>query len=178
MRALTESNSRAIQAMAEDTARLKLCFEADHERDLRGREELRQAMQSNSEQASRKLDRLEAIVESNSRAIQAMADDTARLKLNFDADHEQASRKLDRLEAIVESNSRAIQAMADNTAEMKLNFEAGNERENRGREELRQAMLGIAHLVISLDEDRPTIFRKLNSIENKVDQILEQQNED
>ncbi len=121
---------------------------------------------------------MRALVESNSRAIQAMAEDTARLKLNFEADHEQASRKLDRLETIVESNSRAIQAMADDTARLKLNFEAGNERELRGREELRQAMLGIANLVSSLDEDRPTIFRKLNSIENKVDQILEQQNED
>jgi vacuolar-type H+-ATPase subunit E/Vma4 len=48
--------------------------------------------------------------------------------------------------------------------------------------ELNQAMIllantqeGIARLLSSLDEDRPTILRKLNAIENKVDRLLEQQ---
>jgi phosphoglycerate dehydrogenase-like enzyme len=41
------------------------------------------------------------------------------------------------------------------------------------RQELREATLGIANLLASLDSDRPTIFRKLNSIENKVDRLLE-----
>lgn len=84
--------------------------------------------------------------------------------------------RLDRLEAIVESNSRAIQALADQIAEISL--EAADE-----RRELREATLrldrvaeGIANLLSSLDEDRPTIFRKLNSIENKVDRLLEQGN--
>ncbi|WP_019503045.1 hypothetical protein [Pseudanabaena sp. PCC 6802] len=33
---------------------------------------------------------------------------------------------------------------------------------------------GIARLLSNLDEDRPTILRKLNVIENKVDRLLEQ----
>ncbi len=150
---LVESNSRAIQAMADDTARYKLVIAADHE------------------QASQKLDRLEAIVESNSRSIQAMADNAA-------ARYERELEGRERLEAIVESNSRSIQAMADDTAALKLSFDTRDEIERRGMEELRQAMLGIANLVSSLDEDRPTILRKLNSIENKVDRILEQGTED
>ncbi len=70
--------------------------------------------------------------------------------------------RLNRLEAIVESNSRAIQAMLDAMAEAALE-----------RRELREATLrlegvaeGIANLLSSLDSDRPTILRKLNSIEN------------
>jgi hypothetical protein len=31
---------------------------------------------------------------------------------------------------------------------------------------------GIINLLESLDEDRPTVLRKLNSIENKVDRLL------
>jgi hypothetical protein len=32
---------------------------------------------------------------------------------------------------------------------------------------------GVINLLASLDEDRPTVLRKLNSIENKVDRLLE-----
>ncbi|MDF5712234.1 MAG: hypothetical protein PUP90_32300 [Nostoc sp. S4] len=32
---------------------------------------------------------------------------------------------------------------------------------------------GITNLLASLDNDRPTILRKLNTIENKVDRLLE-----
>lgn len=42
------------------------------------------------------------------------------------------------------------------------------------RSELRQAMIGLTNLMGVLDEDRPTILRELNSIEAKVDQILDQ----
>lgn len=85
--------------------------------------------------------------------------------------------RLDPLEAIIESNSRAIQALADRMAEIALvQKEAADE-----RRELREATLrldrvaeGIANLLSSLDEDRPTILRKLNNIENKVDRLLEQ----
>lgn len=86
--------------------------------------------------------------------------------------------RLDHLEAIVESNSRAIQALADRMAEIALVQEEAAEE----RRELREATLrldrvaeGIVNLFSSLDEDRPTILRKLNSIENnKVDRLLEQ----
>ena len=36
-----------------------------------------------------------------------------------------------------------------------------------------QTQTGIANLVGSLDEDRPTLLRKLNTIENKIDRIIE-----
>ena len=85
------------------------------------------------------------------------------------------------LKQLVESNARAIQAVSDNIAELTNDirlFTAENHNAQREaqseRSELRQAMVGIANLISSLDSDRPTILRKLNSIEGKVDRILEQ----
>jgi hypothetical protein len=52
----------------------------------------------------------------------------------------------------------------------------------RERQELREATIrladtqeGITRLLSSLDEDRPTILRKLNTIEDKVDSLLQHQ---
>lgn len=87
------------------------------------------------------------------------------------------------LQQIVESNSRAIQAMLDNQAEDRLE-----------REELRAAILrleqtavrhdqllvrlselneGVVSMLARQDETQPTILAKLNSIERKVDRLLE-----
>ena len=50
-------------------------------------------------------------------------------------------------------------------------------------DEFRQAMLrlarveeGLVNTMVSIDEDCPTVLRKLTSIENKVDLILEKDN--
>lgn len=82
------------------------------------------------------------------------------------------------LQQIVESNSRAIQALADHIAELTNDVEALTEAGREAQEEraeLRRATLGIANLLSSLDEDRPTILQKLNNIENKVDRLLERE---
>lgn len=82
------------------------------------------------------------------------------------------------LQQIVESNSRSIQALGDRIAEISLDIQALAERDaiaQEERAELRRATIGIANLLSSLDEDRPTILRKLSSIENKVDRLLENQ---
>ncbi|MEG4273632.1 MULTISPECIES: hypothetical protein [unclassified Microcoleus] len=83
------------------------------------------------------------------------------------------------LKQLIESNARATQAMLDNMAEARLE-----------RQELRDGMVqlqnavvqlinvqsGIANLLTSLDEDRPTVLRKLTTIENKLDRLLGQEN--
>ena len=73
------------------------------------------------------------------------------------------------LQQIVESNSRTIQAILDAMA--------GSREE---REELRQTTLqladlteGIANLTTSLDDDRPTVLGRLSRIENKIDRLLQ-----
>lgn len=88
--------------------------------------------------------------------------------------------RLNRIELLIEGNARAIQALTNDLVEFRLivaedHEQARQEREQarQEREELRQATIGIANLLSSLDEDRPTILRKLNTIENKVDRLLE-----
>jgi hypothetical protein len=90
------------------------------------------------------------------------------------------------LKLLVESNARAIQAMIEQRASDRLEHEErivrleaiSREHQERMRflEESQRLIIqtqqGIANLVSSLDEDRPTVLRKLTTIENKIDQIL------
>lgn len=69
-------------------------------------------------------------------------------------------------QAIVESNSRAIQAMLDQSATDRLNHEARMAK-------LESLSEGLVNMLISIDEDRPTILRKLNAIEQKTNSILD-----
>ncbi len=76
------------------------------------------------------------------------------------------------LRQLVESNSRAIQAMLEQRATDKLQHEERMRFLEENQRQIIQTQKGIANLVASLDEDRPTVLRKLNIIENKLDQIL------
>jgi hypothetical protein len=79
------------------------------------------------------------------------------------------------LSQLVESNARTAQAMLDTMAEARLEREELRE----GMIRLQEAMVrltniqqGVSNLLAALDEDRPTILRKLTAIENKLDQVL------
>jgi chromosome segregation ATPase len=82
-----------------------------------------------------------------------------------------SNERLTRIEQLQESAARSIQALGDDIAELRLTVREGFEQSSEERAELRQATLGIANLLASLDSDRPTILRKLNAIENKVDSL-------
>ena len=87
----------------------------------------------------------------------------------------------DELKQLVESNARTAQAILDAMA--------GARQE---RQELRDGIVkvqdavvrltavqeGIANLLAVLDQDRPTILRKLTAIENKVDRLLDREKSD
>ena len=82
------------------------------------------------------------------------------------------------LKQLIESNARSIQALADTVqslANATSSLTEEGQKAQAERAELRQATLGIANLLSVLDEDRPTLFRRLSSIEGKVDQLLERQ---
>ena len=119
---------------------------------------------------SDRLDRLEALLEVT---IQGLAE-TRKLT-------ESNSRAIAETKKITESNSRTIQAMLEQRATDRLEHE---ERMRRLEETIReqQAMNrrlisiqdGLGGMLAGLDEDRPTILRKLNTIENKIDRIIEE----
>jgi hypothetical protein len=80
------------------------------------------------------------------------------------------------LQQLVASNARTIQAMLEQQETSRLRHE-------EQVDEIRQAVLrlerveeGLINMMVSLDEDRPTVLRKLTSIENKVDRILSKDN--
>jgi acetyl-CoA carboxylase carboxyltransferase component len=77
------------------------------------------------------------------------------------------------LQQLVASNARTIQTMLEQQETTRLIHE-------EQIDEIRQAMLrlerveeGLINMMVSIDEDRPTVLRRLTSIENKVDRILE-----
>lgn len=81
---------------------------------------------------------------------------------------------------IVRSNDRTIEAMLDQTATERLRRDE-ERAEHQSRIQLLEAnnqilastQQGVAALLGSIDEDRPTILRKLNTIEQKTDSILD-----
>ncbi|MEM1392458.1 MAG: hypothetical protein AAF757_13150 [Cyanobacteria bacterium P01_D01_bin.116] len=84
------------------------------------------------------------------------------------------------LQQLVESNARTAQAMLDAMTEAR--FERQELREGMVQlqsavEQLANIQEGVTNLLVSLDNDRPTILRKLNMIENKVDRLLQQEQE-
>ena len=74
--------------------------------------------------------------------------------------------RLDRIEAIVESLARSAQAINNDHEERIQTLKDLISRLTRLEE-------GQNRMLASLDDDRPTILRKLTNIENKVDRILE-----
>ena len=88
----------------------------------------------------------------------------------------------DELRLVVESNARSIQAMIEQRTTDRLNQEArAIEHEQRiaRLEDLAVRLTRIEEaqnrMLSSIDEDRPTVLRKLTTIENKLDRILENQ---
>jgi acetyl-CoA carboxylase carboxyltransferase component len=87
------------------------------------------------------------------------------------------------LQQLVASNARTIQAMLEQQETSRLQQEANKLLHEEQMNEFRQGMLrlakveeGLINMMVSIDEDRPTVLRKLTSIENKVDRILEKDN--
>ena len=81
-----------------------------------------------------------------------------------------SSDRLDRIEAIVESLARSAQAINNDHEERIQTLEDLVGRLTRIEE-------GQNRMLVSLDDDRPTILRRLMAIENKVDRILGQESE-
>jgi hypothetical protein len=76
------------------------------------------------------------------------------------------SDRLDRIELIVESLARSAQAITNDHEERIQTLEDVVSRLTR-IEEGQNAMLG------SIDENQPTVLRRLMAIENKVDTLIE-----
>jgi seryl-tRNA synthetase len=101
------------------------------------------------------------LVEGNARAIQAFGNEIAEFKRVVATDHEQSQAER--------------QALSRDVAQLVSTQEQNSRELNQAMIRLADTQEGIARLLSSLDEDRPTILRKLNTIEGKVDSLLEHQ---
>lgn len=140
----------------------------------------------NNGSSNDRLDRIEAIVESNSRAIQAMVEQQANI---------QAQQRA--IIPIVESNSRAIQALAEQQTTDRLNHEERMRVLEENLVELRQNLTetrqnltetrqlmsrmvevqsGLNKVLVDHDQERSIILRRLITVEKKVDTLIERKN--
>lgn len=85
--------------------------------------------------------------------------------------------RLDRIEAIVESNSRTIQAMLEQQASDRLKHEERMEYLEGLVGRLVSLEEGQNRMLARLDENQPTVLRKLSAIEDKVDRLLDRTSE-
>jgi hypothetical protein len=77
------------------------------------------------------------------------------------------------LKALANSNSRAIQAMLDNAATDRLEQKERTQQHEERMQRLENLSVGLVNLSTSIDEDRPTILRLLNSNNSKLDLLLD-----
>ena len=77
------------------------------------------------------------------------------------------------LEQIVTSLARSAQAITDDHEERIRFAERRLERLEEITESLTRIEEAQNRMLASMDEDRPTVLRKLTSIENKIDRLLD-----
>jgi hypothetical protein len=114
------------------------------------------------EESDRKFEETKAIVQSNARAIQAA---TER--------QNESDRHFEETKAIVQSNGRAIQAMLERQESERLEHEDHITRIDTVLVKLTEVQEGMAKWLSNIDDTQPTILRRLMSIENKIDRILD-----
>ena len=117
-------------------------------------------------------DRLDQIAALLQQSIIASDERMTRIEQARERDRQESEASVNEIRQLTQSNAKAIQALTEDLATFRLGVQEDREQAVQERQELRQAMLGIANLVSSLDSDRPTVLRKLTSIETKVDRLL------
>ena len=92
----------------------------------------------------------------------------------------QDSDRLDRIESILESviqrtdsNARTIQGILDARATERLEHEEKMEVMSEAIQRLIRVEEGLVNMVANVDENQPTMLRRLMAIENKVDTLIE-----
>ncbi|MGB5632684.1 MAG: hypothetical protein WBM44_31185 [Waterburya sp.] len=90
------------------------------------------------------------------------------------------SDRLDRIESILESviqrtdsNARTIQGILDARATERLEHEERMEVMSEAIQRLIRVEEGLVNMVANVDENQPTMLRRLMAIENKVDTLIE-----
>ena len=123
-----------------------------------------------------RLDRIEALLEVT---IQGLSE-TRKLTESNTRNIAETRTAIAETKKITESNSRAIQAMLEQRATDQLKHEQRMRRLEETinnqlslQQRLTKLQEGLGNMLVKIDDDRPTILRKLTTIENKIDRIIE-----
>ena len=145
-------------------------------------------MQLNDPNQPNRLDRIEALLErsilESSRRNAASDERMTRLEQQQEQFWAESKERLAQAEQIALSNARSIQALGDELTSFRLTTEQNIEQARIERQELRGAMVrlegvaeGMANWLENLDTTQPTILGRLRQIENKIDRLLERDEE-
>ncbi len=85
---------------------------------------------------------------------------------------------LSETQLLVTSIARGVQAMQDKALSDELKRDEEKIRHEQRMEKLEKMNEGLINLLDAIDDDRPTILRRLNKIEGKADVIIERLSRD
>jgi septal ring factor EnvC (AmiA/AmiB activator) len=112
----------------------------------------------------------------NQREMQATQREFQDNQREMQADREQMQATLRETQHLAQSIARGVQAMQDKALSDELKRDEEKALHEAQMAELRDISRGLVNMLSSIDEDRPTILRKLNTIENKTDTIIDRLN--
>jgi cobalamin biosynthesis Mg chelatase CobN len=92
------------------------------------------------------------------------------------ADRQEMQASLRETQNLAQSIARGVQAMQDKALSDELKRAEERALQEAQLAELKDISRGLVNMLSSIDEDRPTILRKLNTIENKTDTIIDRLN--
>ncbi|PSB01880.1 hypothetical protein [Merismopedia glauca] len=80
---------------------------------------------------------------------------------------------IEETKALANSNAKTIQAMLESQETRRLEHQEQIDRLDAIMTRIASVQEGMANWLVAIDETQPTVLRRLNSIENKINNLLE-----
>jgi len=123
---------------------------------------------------SERLDKIQAILEGTIKVTEANSRDLAETRLLIESNSRAIGRtnaSIEETRKLAELNTRAIQAMLEERATNQLKHETQLEEQRELNRRLLTYIDGLGNMMSKIDENQPSILRKLTTIENKLDSL-------
>ena len=109
----------------------------------------------------------------NQLALQTTHSDMQAIQSEMQANQREIQATMQETQLLAQSIARGVQAMQDKALSDELKRDEEKAEHQAQMAELRHISQGLVNMLDSIDSDRPTILRKLNTIEDKADTIIE-----
>lgn len=96
-----------------------------------------------------------------------------RMAIESERSKRESDERIARIEEQIQELTAISQATSRDVAQLVTTHQQSSQALNEATIRLADTQEGVVRLLSSLDEDRPTILFKLNSIEGKVDNLLQ-----